>query len=960
MKIKSARYFRDKYLTDIRHQAKTGYDTSFVGCSHQLPDGTYVKGFFDLYHGDKPDVGHFLSNFLKIAEDGQAIYEFLQNAADSNSTLFYMFYNEKYFLAVNNGEAFNQKGLRSLLNVAQSTKSDSTQIGRFGIGFKLVHRLVGKGDGMQELTQNYKGPILFSWKQKQDLISLMNHSSIECVDDISDDSAMPYLLKIILTNFPAEPFETVRDLNFEEKVLFNDDEYKELCTLVKDCLQSYIDSEDFNQGSLFFIRLGEGKKELLDKNYEQNLKAGVEYSLNTLKNLNDVRINGERIEKVPLKMESGIIEKGSDIFKEIDPQYKDDDIHFSIGYNEINFSEETPFEKVEALKKSPTFYKYFPLCDEIHHSAVFIHCDSISNETNRRKMIEDSINKKLIPEIAHFIVKTLSKDRDQSNVYEFCQLYANLLLSDTPHDNSDWLKKVYYDIIQDYLVTSIPTLNGFADCADNVKIKDISTNVPLWVVNDEYQWFKWNSTNLEALLAAAKTKLGIKTYDIVDLIIDADVNRLNNWIASINEITYKNFLDEVNSTKRSICNNTKFTRKLKNIKLFKFNDGSYYSYAEIIKIEDGQPTFRRGKTVYTSYKTVDINSVLTTLGFVVSNINIDEYPKIKDCFDLPSDKLFFDSLADSLETCELTTDQKKILLRQLTTQDETKKFKNVGDTNIKKLCICRNNAGELVPLKSLLSCKYTVPSWLNDFQIRNEDYFDDIDRFLMKEEDIFNEIIYKNWCQIIPDTKDASSIKDFYSDVKRLYDINPEKNKNLKGRKYVFTEGNEFASPDSIVYNTKMSDNAIDYKSLGNAIRAIFKKEIPNKSTATILEEDPFGLPNDNICDLEPCGTEGVTLEDIKNLLRFCVSNNETFFKIFVIRFKDNTYHIDNREEDYYQVYPGDSRTESFIKTNCDDTMITLPKSLVEYKNSDGIISGESLHSAILHSLVELKKTKYL
>ena len=96
MKIKSARYFREKYMTDVRHvQFGTGYDPSFVGCSHMLPNGTYVKGFFDLYHGYKEKVGDFLSNFLKIAEDGQAIYEFLQNAADCNSTLFYMFYNEE-------------------------------------------------------------------------------------------------------------------------------------------------------------------------------------------------------------------------------------------------------------------------------------------------------------------------------------------------------------------------------------------------------------------------------------------------------------------------------------------------------------------------------------------------------------------------------------------------------------------------------------------------------------------------------------------------------------------------------------------------------------------------------------------------------------------------------------------------------------------------------------------------
>ena len=185
-----------------------------------LPNGTYVKGFFDLYHGDKEKVGDFLSNFLKIAEDGQAIYEFLQNAADCNSTLFYMFYNEKYFLAVNNGNVFNQAGLRSLLNVAQSTKSTSSQIGRFGIGFKLVHRLVGKGDGMRELTQDYKGPIMFSWSKKSDLVNLMNHASIEPEDNIDDSSDLPYLLKLILTNFPAEPNETVKDLNFRDKVLY--------------------------------------------------------------------------------------------------------------------------------------------------------------------------------------------------------------------------------------------------------------------------------------------------------------------------------------------------------------------------------------------------------------------------------------------------------------------------------------------------------------------------------------------------------------------------------------------------------------------------------------------------------------------------------------------------------------------------------------------------------------------
>lgn len=156
-------------------------------------------------------------------------------------------------------------------------------------------------------------------------------------------------------------------------------------------------------------------------------------------------------------------------------------------------------------------------------------------------MHEDSINKELIPEIARFIVNLLTSDRSHNNVSRFCQLYANILLSNAPHDNSDWLKEVYYDIIQDYLITSIPTQNGFGNDSNDVKIKRIKTNIPLSVVNDNYQWFKWNNENLDSLLSAAKDKLGIKTFDIVDLIIEADISKLNAWIASVDDATYKSF-----------------------------------------------------------------------------------------------------------------------------------------------------------------------------------------------------------------------------------------------------------------------------------------------------------------------------------------------------------------------------------------------------------------------------------
>ena len=72
---------------------------NFIG-SYYEENNKKIKGFFNLFHGKKENIETYLPSLLDIAEDNQAIYEFLQNAVDCGSTHFYAFYNDKYFLAV--------------------------------------------------------------------------------------------------------------------------------------------------------------------------------------------------------------------------------------------------------------------------------------------------------------------------------------------------------------------------------------------------------------------------------------------------------------------------------------------------------------------------------------------------------------------------------------------------------------------------------------------------------------------------------------------------------------------------------------------------------------------------------------------------------------------------------------------------------------------------------------------
>jgi hypothetical protein len=70
MKIKSAKSFRFWYKTKVKEHNKDdkSYDENFVGTYH-VDNGKKIKGFFEMYHGDKPDIAGYLPSILKIAEN---------------------------------------------------------------------------------------------------------------------------------------------------------------------------------------------------------------------------------------------------------------------------------------------------------------------------------------------------------------------------------------------------------------------------------------------------------------------------------------------------------------------------------------------------------------------------------------------------------------------------------------------------------------------------------------------------------------------------------------------------------------------------------------------------------------------------------------------------------------------------------------------------------------------------
>lgn len=593
MKIKNIQQYRSYYKNTVRDLPTR--DENFMGTFYR--DETIKKkfGWFDIYHGDKEGygkaedgIGNFLQSFLDMAKDGQAVYEFLQNAVDAQSTHFTMVWGtdevdgNKYVLVANNGEMFNFNSIRSILNVGSSTKNaDSQNIGKFGIGFKLAHRLVGKDNGLDELLGENSGPILFSWGNNE-ITKLAESEEIEPEDiqfaeEIPDVHTIkdkhPWLFKILITCFPCLPennqvTEQVKliDGKQSEQLLFPKSEYQALTRWVKKHMHIF-ENNAYDKGALFFIKLGSGKESDLA---DYNLAEGVKFSLAILhqtaedaevrnKVLKTVQLNDKKpitipdlqylfftVSKTKNEADYLYVRFGVKTLEELSQEQKNKlekeaDIEVLYGFRKHN-------EIKDYFKGAPNFYLYFPLSEEVHNFNFILHSNAFYKASSRTFLHqgnsgEEGINERLLRVIAKKTESELERLHSSELVQDkedFLNLYAALLTSKRSTQTSrQWVQKPFNDEVKKVLTHLVPVKNNLSDDSyavienhDKIYIKKtaVEFNSTEWGISD-VQWFYWDDESDSDILSEAHEKLKIKSYDIFDLLNIPEIHeKLNPWL----------------------------------------------------------------------------------------------------------------------------------------------------------------------------------------------------------------------------------------------------------------------------------------------------------------------------------------------------------------------------------------------------------------------------------------------
>lgn len=373
---RNARSFREDFKEDEARNDDESVDIDFVSTLHPNKKRR-EKGFAYLLYGARKGIGGFLrSSALNVAADQQAIYELVQNADDSSSTFLSVNYNEDYLLCINNGNYFSNSNMAAIINVGESDK-EGEDIGTFGIGFKIIHRLVGVDDGLDAIMNDYAGPIIFSWSNSSQLSKFLNGEEVQVEFGEKKDKNNPWLVKIIYTCFPCSLNEQIRLKNYETRSIgFDKKELAEMRKFISGSLKHINLQTDNNleTGSIFFLKLGKGKHKFIDEGIN-NLKSGISFSFNYLNSLEKIHINGEEITKQKLQSYKKEYTQDSDEFSQISPRNQKRNVKFCFSYYPI-YKDGIKIANLDTEEYMPNFYNFFSMDEEKNGFRFLVHCNA--------------------------------------------------------------------------------------------------------------------------------------------------------------------------------------------------------------------------------------------------------------------------------------------------------------------------------------------------------------------------------------------------------------------------------------------------------------------------------------------------------------------------------------------------------------------------------------------------------
>lgn len=868
-------------------------------------------------------LNQYVGTTTNFATDSalQIFYEFMQNADDAGGSRMGFFFDEKNFIAINDGLPFytddyndiRRKGqLKSFLQRQRGDKFDDKEsIGRYGQGSKLMYDLLTSQQSKDQSLSNSRelalqkallndcsGPILFSWSAFKHLEHLVSaHSTPEYTGGCSDASN-PLLTKIIYTYYPASLGQSVKDYFGNEKVLFGKEELAE-CIAFVNYIKNKLNIFEYNKGSLFYIRLGEGQYDRLEKVINDGLKDGISTSLAFLVNLKMVQIQNEKIEKT--------------LFNVVEIPTTAEDIKITLAI---------PKDPGEASKRFCNFYKYFPITDTKYGLNFIINCTAYEVDGSRQRIDFSNLrNKEVMKIIGTSIgayILQLAQQPDQEILIDIVKNIATIDI-EAGADAREIIASSIDDVIKEKVRTCLPVQTRGVKSAEDVRIKKTGLN---FNPSDLGFGWDWLSSDLQEYYNSVKNNLGVASSDLYSVLNEIPNNdSIARWVVSLSDTEYADLIEEVYSGIYSI--DSKYIRRLPFIR---FSDDNVYTLDEIAQNEhllfltpplaNLESIIKRGDLVYAGKELLN------------SEAYLGWYEKTPY---LIKDK-YLTRFIGPLSEMDLSRAEKKLVFEVFNSLEEANALlKN-------DFLLFTNKNGEKKPLKKLLRDASSIaPSGLLEpYCLRASELSQDLElsSFLMNERDIWKNVL-ADWSNIRPKEMDSDLFRAMVRDMESLFSMTFPRKTLPAECEWIYIADNEWVSINSIFYNSSLVNEYLqecDYdKFIEQVLNHTGLQPVPYDYLKVFTDISFVSLPDDSLRTLKECMEEdSIKVEDdVIEKLYAIRSRSDSFFSTFILSGgvdNDNGYQLSLNDRNFLQYYSEDGKLNNFLQQT--NRYYLLPRSL--------------------------------
>ncbi len=762
--------------SEFRHKEGTPYIFSVSSPTLQEVPNPYKEAVdLSFKQHTSPNTNTSVANLLD--EVGQNLYtskkrmffELLQNADDAagqNGVKVKIQLDGKHFLLTHDGYSFNRHDFESITSAAKSTKAASRKkTGYKGIGFKSVFT---NSESVYIQSSGFR----FSFNKSLDIYNDFDRFYF-LVNDIEHDQEKQANFIHKYEKFKRE-FKGVKDIPWQLLPIWSDTiDFDKNHTIWSDrenvCIALQMDERTLSEYAqaieevfseprfMLFLRrtnriqlIQDGNCRTIQKNISDNgeyislvnsfdknkrsenykiyTKTGIEVSdkafeySGVLVKRKERKNNRGEIENYFIRLDANGIEQ-SEV-----PGIPDR----IASTNDTSFSFAIPLDADGHIKPIDnnvlSLYAYLPMNEHRFRFPFFINADFIPKSDREGVQSDNPWNHFLFYNIGKTIVSMVewTASIDEPN-------YLNLL----PQKEFESTGQDTYALIESFnkgytaalsqskfIINDKEELVGTNDIIlDKSSLAETLGHENFYKITSTAKRLPHKNLNVGIL---EKSIFKIERTSSADIakILQSKPDQILSWITSATEKERNNFYMWLTENEDTIG-------LIPNIPSILFGN-QWVSYHSAINTSG---------TVIITEKTLGIKDILIQLGYLCSDTVLEQHP-LKDYLQKQDEKVLFSSITSS-NTAALTYTSRLRLF------NATKQFEGIGDDTLKKWSLFKNAQGEYTPLCKMCPFSNSLPNWLKDYMIANDEYNSCLNSYLISSESIYSSIVENNIDQIL-------------------------------------------------------------------------------------------------------------------------------------------------------------------------------------------------------------------